>query len=267
MPGTASAAAFPSILADTQHSRFCNHCGGALVGSYRVYRRRDGSSRLVLCEACAARAVPCAACGLPLVEVEHRLSDGRPLCAACRASAEDDPAAARVLYERVIAVVEGQFGLRVHRRPGFGLYARADMRLLEKAVQPPPPRPGATAPPGHLVGAYIKLGRRREIVVEAGLPRLLMSKVIAHEYAHAWQGENCPFLADAQLSEGFCEWVAYKVLGALGAGDVQQALAEGTGFYADALRRVLGIEARGGAAAVLASVRDPRAGLPVDSEQ
>jgi hypothetical protein len=261
MPGTASAAAFPSILADAQHSRYCNHCGGALVGSYRVYRRRDGSSRLVLCEACAARAQPCAACGLPLVEPPHRLSDGRPLCAACRASAQDDPAAARLLYEQVIAIVEGQLGLRVHRRPGFGLYSRADMRLLEQTVQPPPPRPGAPALPGHLVGAYIKLGRRREIVVETGLPRLLMGKVIAHEYAHAWQGENCAFLADAQLSEGFCEWVAWKVLGALGAADVQQALADATGFYADALRRVLAIEASGGAAAVLARMRDPRAGM------
>lgn len=261
MASMAAAGAVPQrFLPDPQPSSFCNHCGGALIGSYRVYRRRDGSSRLVLCEACAGRAVPCAACGLPLVEPLHRLSDGRPVCPACRAGAEDDPAAARLLYEQTIAVVEGRLGLAVRRRPGFGLYSRADMSLLEQAVQPPPLRPGATAPPGHLVGAYIKLGRRREIVVETGLPRLLMAKVIAHEYAHAWQGENCAFLADAQLSEGFCEWVAYKVLGALGAGDVQQALAEGTGFYADALRRVLSIEAHGGAAAVIACVRDPRAG-------
>lgn len=257
----ATGAASLSIPADPQHSRFCNHCGGVLVGSYCVYRRKDGSSRLVLCEACAARAVPCAACGLPLVEVQHRLSDGRPVCPACRASAEDDPAAARLLYEHVIAIVAGELGLRVRRPPGFGLYSRADMALLERAVQPPPLRAGATAPPGHLVGAYIKLGRRREIVVETGLPRLFMAKVIAHEYAHAWQGENCAFLADAQLSEGFCEWVAYRVLGVLGAGDVRQAMAEGSGFYADALRRVLAIEAGGGAAAVLARVRDPRVAI------
>jgi hypothetical protein len=193
----------------------CNNCGAANRPAARFCNQCDRSL------ACAPRAVA---------------------CAACRAGAGDDPAAARLLYERVIGVIEGQLGLRVHRRPGFGLYSRADMDLLEQAVLglrvhrrpgfglysradmdlleqavPPPARPALS---GHLIGAYIKLGRRREIVVETGLPRLLMSKVIAHEYAHAWQGENCAFPTDAQLSEGFCEWVAYKVPGALGAGDV-----------------------------------------------
>ena len=107
----------------------------------------------------------------------------------------------------------------------------------------------------HLLGAFLKLSQRREIVVETGLPRLLMYKVIAHEYGHAWLAENAPFQRDPALSEGFCEWVAFHVLGALNAVTVQARQRTAAGFYADALRLLLAIEANGGVAAVLAAVR------------
>jgi aminopeptidase N len=47
---------------------------------------------------------------------------------------------------------------------------------------------------------------------KAGCRANLVIRVTAHEYAHAWQGENCPLLDDPLLREGFAEWVAYRVL-------------------------------------------------------
>ena len=241
-------------IADWQHcgnkSRFCNLCGALLGATYHVYAHTGLGRRLAVCNTCAQERAVCAGCGVPLAEGYARLSDGRPICPLCRASAVDDVLTARALYEQVIELVEREVGLRVHRRPGFGLYSHDDMQRLQAALAQP--SEGA-----RLLGVYVKLGARREIALETGLPRLLMLKVIAHEYGHAWQGENCPFLTDTQLLEGFCEWVAYKVMGATGVTDVQMRQVVAPGFYGDALRRVLAIEMERGVEGVLRTVRAP----------
>ncbi len=241
----------PSVHPVHQASHFCNLCGAPLGATYHVYEHTGQGRRVAVCNACAQQKVVCASCGVPLADGFARLSDGRPICPTCRASAVDDVLAARALYAQVIELVEREIGLRVHRRPGFGLYSYHDMQRLLEALAPAPQRGG------RLLGVYVKIGARREIALETGLPRLLMLKVIAHEYGHAWQGENCPFLSEPQLLEGFCEWVAYKVMGALGAAEVQVRQVVAPGFYGDALRRILAIEGAGGVAAVLRTVRAP----------
>ena len=45
----------------------------------------------------------------------------------------------------------------------------------------------------------------------------------AHEYAHAWQKENCP-PQSLELKEGFADWVAYKVLNLSGAYTTSQGI-------------------------------------------
>jgi len=189
---------------------------------------------------------------MPLRSDADRLSDGRPVCAPCQITAIDDPVTARAIYEQVIQIVTSALGLRVYVRPGFALYSCAGMAALQEHI----PHPEFDANTNHhLLGAYIKLGARREIVVETGLPRLMMTKVIAHEYGHAWQGENCPFLLDPVLLEGFCEWIAFRVLGVAGATEAQKYQRTVSGFYGDALRVVLAIEETGGASSVVSRVR------------
>ena len=111
-------------VADWQHcgnkSRFCNLCGALLGATYHVYAHTGLGRRLAVCNTCAQERAVCAGCGVPLAEGYARLSDGRPICPLCRASAVDDVLTARALYEQVIELVEREVGLRVHRRPGFG---------------------------------------------------------------------------------------------------------------------------------------------------
>jgi hypothetical protein len=66
------------------------------------------------------------------------------------------------------------------------------------------------------LGLYVRKGMRRALYIQAGLPRLLFLQVAAHEFAHAWQGENCPLLKTTLYHEGFAEWVAYRVIGHYG---------------------------------------------------
>jgi hypothetical protein len=233
-------------------SQYCNLCGRPLQQTYVTLRRPASEKALVLCESCAAASVLCSGCGRPIGPQHDRLSDGRPICPACRAEAVDNPLEALLLYERVMDTVVNTLGLRVHLRPALLLCSRSDMQRLQRTIQRPA---GPGAPQGQLLGAYIKLGRRRQIAVETGLPRWLMIKVVAHEYAHAWQGENCPFLADNQLIEGFCEWAAYKVLLALDCREAAEKMRSATGFYGEATRRVLAIEAEAGISGLLGQLR------------
>jgi len=172
-----------------------------------------------------------------------------------------DTAAAHHLYEQVIGIAAQELNLRVHLRPGFWLCSPAEMARLQQQLSHPNRRTK-----GQLLGAYIKIRHRREIVVERGLPCLVMLKVIAHEYGHAWQGENCLFLQDPQILEGFCEWVSYRVLGAVGATAMQLCQRQQHNFYGDALRYFLHWEADAGVATILNLVRRPMA-TPTQSVQ
>jgi hypothetical protein len=236
-------------------SRYCNLCGRPLGDTYVTLRRPASERVLVLCGACATASDLCTNCGSPLGPQHARLSDGRPICPACQAEAVDIPMEALLLYERVMDTVVNGLGLRVHLRPALLLCSRSDMQRLQRTVVRPT---GPGAPQGLLLGAYIKLGPRRQIAVETGLPRWLMIKVVAHEYAHAWQGENCPFLDDNQLREGFCEWVAYKVLIALDCPQAAERLRTAPGFYGEAVQRVLVIEAEKGIPGLLEWLRSVR---------
>lgn len=244
-------------------SAFCNLCGAALGEEYHLFEQPNGGRRIVVCSRCAATAERCTVCGVPVGAAPPRLSDGRPICTVCRASAVDDPLAARAIYEQVVQIAIDRLGLRVRQHQGFGLYSRADMQRLQRTITSDVHGPVQQR---HLLGAFLKLSQRREIVVETGLPRLLMVKVIAHEYGHAWQAENAPFQNDAHMREGFCEWVAYHALGALQATTAQEHQRTAAGFYGDALRQVLEIETRGGIPAVVHAMRAVLpAGLSVQS--
>jgi len=106
------------------------------------------------------------------------------------------------------------------------------------------------------LGIYARRGMRRGIYVQIGLPRTLFLQVAAHEFAHAWQGENCPTLRDAIIHEGFAEWVAYRVIGFHRFGDSQERMLARRDIYGRGLRWALETEARDGAQAVIDACRN-----------
>jgi hypothetical protein len=91
--------------------------------------------------------------------------------------------------------------------------------------------------------------------VLSGLPQILLIQTVAHEWAHAWQGENCPLLKDPLVREGFAEWAAYKTLQAMGATKKMALMEEQNGLYGEGLRRMLELERHGGMDGVLTFCR------------
>jgi hypothetical protein len=224
----------------------CAACHCAIYASYF----EDPVSGAIYCEACQNRGPRCGVCGCAAGVGARLLHDGRHICASCDSTAVYEPGRAEELYRHVIQLAEQTLGLRVNLLPLLLLVDRGQMlSALRQAGLVEIDHPDL------VFGLYIRRGRRRVIYAESGLPQIMLIQVLAHEHAHAWQGENCPLLHDLLPYEGFAEWVAYKTLMAMRAVK-KAALMEARGdLYGQGLRMLLDIERTRGPAGVICICR------------
>jgi hypothetical protein len=106
-------------------------------------------------------------------------------------------------------------------------------------------------PEDKVIGLFARKGRKRAMYLLYGLPQILLIQTIAHEWAHAWQGENCPLLKTPLIREGFAEWVAYKTLQSIGAVKKMALMEQRDGLYGEGLRKMLALERRSGTSETL----------------
>jgi hypothetical protein len=235
-----------------QSPKHCHICGRRLRGRAWAYapNGKPDEQAIVVCHQCHQKAPRCDACGLPMGENHIRLPDGRRTCPRCHQTAIYDPAQAQALFERVARVVTEQLGLGLNVGTDFGLVDHRHLqRLAEEASSP------LHDDADKVIGLFVRKGRRRTMALLSGLPQALLIQTVAHEWAHAWQGENCPLLQDPFIREGFAEWVAYKTLQAMGAVKKMELMERQDGLYGQALRKMLALERRVGASGVIDSCR------------
>jgi hypothetical protein len=219
----------------------CASCGDLLTGAY--YTLVDRPERY--CPRCIATRPRCASCGAPLGERHWRLHDGRLHCPACHATAIYDPALAQTIFDETVAGVVAQLGLSLNVGVAFRLVDAPTLAGIRAEGREPPPDGLNT------LGLYQRRGHIRAIYMLYGLPRLAFRTTVAHEYAHAWQGERCPLLSDDDLREGFAEWVAYHHLRWLGCTLAAERMLTSAHPYRPALERVLALERQLGAPGVI----------------
>lgn len=180
------------------------------------------------------------------------LTDGRRICGQCHATAVYNLSSALPIYEQVRAIVTDKLGLGLNVPTVLVLLGRDQLYTLLQEVN------HSTDQITHLLGIYLRRGRKRAIYAQSGLPRLLLMQVIAHEWGHAWQMENAPLLETPQAREGFAEWVAYKSMEIAGAHQVLARMKSRSDLYGQGLRDVLRIETECGTQGVLAWCRQAR---------
>ena len=217
----------------------CASCGGDLSGGY--YTLIDRPERY--CSRCIAKRPRCGSCGAPLGADHWRLHDGRLQCAACHATAVYDPDLARAIFDETVTGVVAQLGLTLNVGVAFRMVDAPTLEGLRAGGAPIPQ--GLTT-----LGLYQRRGHLRTIYMLYGLPRLGFRTTIAHEYAHAWQGERCPLLRDDELREGHAEWVAYHHLRWLGCHKAADRMISSPHPYRPALDRLLAMERQLGIAGV-----------------
>ena len=226
----------------------CLTCGRAIAGRY--YEINDKGP---YCADCHHNRPICDTCGAPLGDAQWRLSDGRIACGDCHATAIYEQPAAVQEYEHITNRVCGLLGLSLNIATPVVLVDRN--QLADVASQQNLPEAASL---DRMLGLYARLGMRRGIYMQTGLPRSLFIQVAAHEYAHAWQGENCPLLNDPLVREGFAEWVAYKTLEHYGLEKQRARMLQRADLYGEGLKWAAAVEKAGGAPAVIAACRAAR---------
>lgn len=183
----------------------CSACD-MQVGSHGVMLEGE---RGVYCRVCFESRPRCDTCGRPVGASYWSRSDGRKLCDRCQSTAVSDPRYAHALYRRVRAALSKDMGLTlrepcqlklVNRGQLFSLIDKSSLYSLDADSR------------GRCFGLFIREGSHRAIFVEYGLPQIILMEVMAHEFAHAWQSENCKADTRPEIQEGFAEWVAYKLM-------------------------------------------------------
>jgi len=246
VPVNANVAAEGLCVSCQANTPICASCGKRISGRY--YRNRAGDN--IYCETCFKGQPRCDICGGVATSGGYRLHDGRNTCAECHQTAIYDPGKANELYARVVDVMGRDLGLQLSILPALSLVERNQMLTLLAQT-----RTDDADRPDLVFGLFVRVGRKRTIHVEYGLPQILMIQVMAHELAHAWQGENCPLLRDPLFREGFAEWVAYRVLNALGAVKKAELMRQRTDLYGQGLQAALALEQQGGVSAVYGACR------------
>ena len=229
----------------------CAACGQRVQGHYV----RNESNGAYYCETCFNHQPRCGVCGGAVGQGGYQLHDGRFICVQCHETAVYDVGKANDLYKQVSEIMDQQMEMRLNLLPVLGLVDRNQMLALLEQTE----IDGADDP-DRVFGLFFRRGRKRAIYVEYGLPQILMIQVMAHEYAHAWQGENCPLLRDSFVREGFSEWAAYRALMALGAVKKVALLEQRADLYGQGLRFMLALERQGGTAAVFQACRNSGTG-------
>jgi len=183
------------------------------------------------------------------------LPDGRCICPRCHQTAVYDPARAQALFEHAARVVTDHLDLGLNVGTDFTLVDHQHLRRLATEADLDLGDDAVRKQSAQVVGLFVRKGHKRVIYLLSGLPQILLLQAAAHEWAHAWQGENCPLLQDPLVREGFAEWVAYKTLQTMGAVRKMALMEQQNGLYGEGLRKMLELERHGGVAGVQAFCR------------
>lgn len=249
----ASGAANGVCMTCSESLRFCLSCGKPIDGKYLEF---DGIGPY--CQTCYRDRPPCDVCTAPLTNEKWRLSDGRVMCANCHATAIYAKDAATALFEEMKTIVSRDLGFSLNVPTGLALVDRNQLAGVIQHQQEVAQAGGSGTnelDPQRTLGLYARRGMRRGIYVQTGLPRMLFLQVAAHEFAHAWQGENCPLLRNVIAHEGFAEWVAYRVLGYYGYKSGKERMLAREDVYGQGLDWALKLESEQGTAGVIEACR------------
>jgi len=219
----------------------CGACGKPISGKFY----RFGDSPQPYCLECAEQRPPCDVCGAPLGKDGQRLAGGQYRCGECARTLVLDEQSVQALYQMVIQQAQTVLGISAATLPTLIVADPPELATVRQnfAARRPASPEGAIQ---HVVGFFTQQGAKRTIYVERGLPRASLIGTLAHEYAHAWQADHNPCDQKTLLHEGFAEWVAYRILVALGHTREAARATRREDIYGQGLRYFITLEQQSG---------------------
>ncbi len=196
----------------------CVICGRPIQGTVYIATDRVTNEKKLVCSDCI-HLPRCAICGLPVKDNGLQLPDGRFLCARDARTAVVKAGDA----ERICAQVKNDLDRLFSRFTVFP--DKVDVTVIDRIDVDTMFSPGGNdfeSP--NLLGCIhpdtTTAATRYKMSLMTGLPLAELKATCAHEYSHAWVGENVSPERRARLGrdaeEGFCELVAYLLMNSQG---------------------------------------------------
>jgi len=192
----------------------CAICGKEIHGTIYLMTDKVTGEQVLVCSDCI-KLPRCAICGLPVKDNYTELPDGRYLCAR-------DAKTVVLKKDDVIQIssqVKDDLDKLFSRFTTFP--ANVDITVIDRIdVNSMFNTEGNTYESPDLLGCTrpetVNNQTTYKIGLLIGMPLAQLKETCAHEYAHAWVGENVPKERHARLArdaeEGFCELIGYLLM-------------------------------------------------------
>ncbi|HEY7342409.1 MAG TPA: hypothetical protein VH591_16160 [Ktedonobacterales bacterium] len=228
----------------------CAGCGLPITSTWYTFEELlpTGAPRK-FCPRCVQGRPRCDLCRAPVADGAQPLADGQYRCALCLSEVVLEATDVLTVYHQAVAQVARVLRGHLRETPRLESVSRRKMGEIRRRYEHRSSEPAAAS--HHVLGYFVQAHGESTIYAEACLPRGLLLGTLAHELAHAWQTEQGLHLKDAQVREGFAEWVAYRVLTVSGLSSLAERATRRDDIYGRGLRHFLNIENRFGYAGVL----------------
>ncbi len=183
----------PLCLSCAEHPNICRECGKLLGRKFIVFPLSSGR----FCRECVNSLPKCRFCSSPTNETADN-GEGWYMCSECKQKA---------VYgidstQQVLSEVQQIIGANIH----LTLKSPAALELCPDIVKE------GRKMNGDEMGLMQQHGSTSVILIQDGLPKELVYETLAHEWAHAWVAQHARYKPSLKVEEGFCQWVASKVL-------------------------------------------------------
>jgi len=196
------------------HDDICAICGRPIQGTIYLMTDKVTGEKVLVCSDCIKLPL-CSICGLPVKDNGVALPDGRHLCA--RDAKTVVLKAANI--EQICGQVKDDLDRLFSRFTEFP--ANVDVTVIDRIdVDSMFYTEGNGSESPDLLGCIrpetVNDTTRYKMSLLIGMPLAQLKETCAHEYSHAWVGENVPKERRARLGrdaeEGFCEMVGYLLM-------------------------------------------------------
>jgi hypothetical protein len=192
----------------------CAICGKEIHGTIYLMTDKVTGEQVLVCSDCI-KLPRCSICGLPVKDGGVELPDGRYLCARDARTVVLNADDAR----QICAQVKDDLDRLFSRFTSFP--TNVDVTVIDRIdVASMFNTEGNSSESPDLLGCIRPVTAnnqtRYKMSLLTGMPLAQLKETCAHEYSHAWVGENVPKERHARLArdaeEGFCEMTGYLLM-------------------------------------------------------
>ncbi len=198
------------------------------------------------CKECTQNYPRCRFCSAP---TKSKATYGLKwsMCEECKGKSLSGVGNINSILSEVEAIIQSNLHLTLPR--GVGLEVCSDITKEGRGMN------------GDEMGLMQQLGGTCVILIQDGLPEEMVYETLAHEWAHAWLAQNAKYAVSTTIEEGFCQWVASKVLIDKGYDENLNILRSRNDLYGTGYRKIEKVEISRGVTGVTEYVNNTKPGL------